>query len=131
MKRKSYSASLIAIFLFAVISIRAQQADSLLPGVWKGTSICQVKNSPCHDEVVVYHISKGKELHSYNIDAYKIVNGKEEDMGTLHFIVDEKKNELTSAEYGLWTFKLNNDSLHGTLYARNSLYRIIELAKEK
>ena len=32
--------------------------DTLLIGVWKGSSICQIKNSPCHDETVVYYISK-------------------------------------------------------------------------
>jgi len=29
-----------------------------IEGVWKGTSLCQIKDSPCHDETVVYHISK-------------------------------------------------------------------------
>jgi len=59
-------------------------AQSLV-GDWKGTSLCQVKNSPCHDENVVYHISKICSGDSYQIDASKIIDGKENDMGTLNF----------------------------------------------
>ena len=33
-------------------------AQAIIEGAWRGSSICQVKNSPCHDEQVVFHISK-------------------------------------------------------------------------
>ncbi|MEP7375817.1 MAG: hypothetical protein ABI675_20640 [Chitinophagaceae bacterium] len=50
------------VFYLSINSSQAQtglaKADTLLTGTWKGTSICQKKNSPCHDETVVYHISK-------------------------------------------------------------------------
>src|SRR6187397_922772 len=72
------------------------QIDTLLVGIWQGTSICQVKNSPCHDEAVVYHISKGNVADSFIIQANKIVNGVEEDMGTLHFNYNAKANQLVS-----------------------------------
>ena len=104
-------------------------ADSALVGRWKGTSICQVKNSPCHDETVVYYISKGKGANEYDIVANKIVNGAEEGMGTLHFTFDEKKKEFNSHDYGTWNFKLVNQQLNGTLYSQGALYRIISLTK--
>jgi hypothetical protein len=30
-------------------------------GTWEGESICQVANSPCHDEHVIYEIAEEKE----------------------------------------------------------------------
>ena len=59
-------------------------------GDWSGESICQVKNSPCHDEKVVYHISKGSGPDLIVVDADKIVGGKAENMGRLDFKYDAK-----------------------------------------
>ncbi|HYK45069.1 MAG TPA: hypothetical protein VEV83_07870, partial [Parafilimonas sp.] len=58
-----------------------QTTTDKIEGVWKGTSLCQVKPSACHDESVVYHISK-KSANLYTIQANKIVNDAEVDMGT-------------------------------------------------
>jgi hypothetical protein len=100
-------------------------------GTWKGTSLCQQKNSPCHDEVVVYYITKGNGADSCVIQANKIVNGVEEDMGPLPCKFDKNKNELNSTAYNsIWNFKLKDEKISGTLYVRNNLYRIIELAKQ-
>jgi hypothetical protein len=120
----------LAIVIFILLSTgvvngQSVKPDSISPGVWKGKSICQVKNSTCHDEVVVYYITKGKTPNSFYIAANKIVNGSEEEMGTLHCVFDPKKNELTSTENNnLWTFKLDNDKLNGTLVDQKSLYRM-------
>lgn len=104
-------------------------ADTLLVGTWKGTSICQVKNSPCHDETVVYHISKNKGTDTFYINASKIVNGKEDDMGILHFVYNKKTNQLTSTEYGIWTFNIEGVKLEGTLLVHGDLYRKIVVYK--
>jgi hypothetical protein len=49
----------------------------------------------CNDENVVYHISK-KSANVYTIQASKIVNGAEEDMGTFDPVVyDEAKQTLS------------------------------------
>jgi len=135
MKQKSFLpfASLLFILNFAFHGSNAQVSgtDSLLVGTWKGTSVCQVKNSPCRDEVVVYHISKGTEPGLYNIAANKIVNGSEEEMGILSYKFNQGKNELTSTNNnGTWTFRLKQNKLEGTLYYHESLYRIIMVAKE-
>jgi hypothetical protein len=107
-------------------------ADSLFSGVWKGTSICQVKNSPCHDENVVYYISKVNKDLVIEMDAYKIVNGKEEEMGKIQFQYDANTKQITSIAQskGIWNFKREKNSLKGTLYVNDALYRIVDVTKK-
>src|SRR5438270_14074934 len=52
-------------------------------GVWRGTSVCLVHPSACHDEVVVYRIAPTKTADSLTVDARKVVRGAEEEMGIL------------------------------------------------
>jgi len=114
----------------------AQQTTSdKIEGIWKGTSLCQVKPSACHDENVVYHISK-KSANVYTIQANKIVNGAEADMGTFDPVVyDETKQTLTftmkdrQGRNNVWLFKLDGMQIHGTLTQENTLFRIVELKK--
>src|SRR4051812_48368933 len=103
--------------------------DTLLVGNWHGTSICQVKNSPCHDETVVYHISKNKGVDTFYINAGKMINGVEEGMGILPFVYNKKTNQLTSTAHGIWTFNIEGVKLEGTLLSGGSLYRKIILYK--
>ena len=109
----------------------SQLTDSLFSGIWKGTSICQVKNSPCHDEVVVYYISKTRADHTLEIKANKIVNGVEEFMGDIQFKFDSKTGEIISISQpnSIWRFKRKQNTLEGTLYNQNTLYRIIKVTK--
>jgi len=123
------------IFCLAIDTGRAQsgltKVDSLLIGTWKGLSLCQLKNSPCHDETVVYYISKTVGTDSFYIRANKIVNGVEEEMGILPFVYDKKKNQLISTAYkGIWTLNLEGDKLEGTLVVRGDLYRKIKVNKQ-
>jgi hypothetical protein len=107
------------------------QAD--LVGVWKGSSICQIKNSPCHDEQVVYHISKNNRDSSFNMIMNKIVDNKEENMGTLKFLFDPQQGTLISIDTtrkARWEFKIKDKSMNGTLIYQGELYRIIEVKKE-
>ena len=110
-------------------------AKDIIEGTWKGTSLCQVKPSACHDENVVYHISK-KSANVYTIQANKIVNGAEEDMGTFDSVVyDETKQTLKfimkdrQGRSNVWLFKLDGMQMHGTLTQENTLFRIVELKK--
>ena len=105
------------------------KVDTLLIGSWHGTSICQVKNSPCHDETVVYHISKNTGVDTFYINASKIVNGVEEEMGILPFVYNRKTNQLTSTAHGIWTFSIDGVKLNGTLMVRGELYRKILVYK--
>jgi hypothetical protein len=114
----------------------AQQTTAdKIEGIWKGTSLCQVKPSACHDENVVYHISK-KSANLYTIQANKIVNGTEADMGTFDPVVyDETKQTLTftmkdqQGRSNVWLFKLDGIQMHGTLTQEKTLFRIVELKK--
>ena len=114
----------------------AQQTTSdKIEGIWKGTSLCQVKPSACHDENVVYHISK-KSANVYTIQANKIVNGAEVDMGTFDSVVyNETKQTLTftmkdrQGRSNVWLFKLDGMQMHGTLTQETTLFRIVELKK--
>jgi len=121
---------LLLLFFSAITQISKAQENVV--GTWKGTSLCQVKNSPCHDEIVVYHITKGKTDLAYDIQANKIVNGAEEDMGIVHCKWDAEKNALLSTDYNSkWTFTLDGNKIHGRLITREQLYRLIEISKEQ
>ncbi len=129
MSKSTFLSSLI--LGFAINSSQAQIAsvnlDTLLTGTWKGTSICEIKNSPCHDESVVYHISKNKEIDTFYINASKIVNGIENEMGILPCVYDKKTNYLISTAYnGIWSFTIAGNKLEGTLIFRGDLYRKIK-----
>src|SRR4030095_6306235 len=104
--------------------------DTLLIGSWNGTSICQIKNSPCHDETVVYRISKNRGVDTFYINASKLVNGVEEEMGILPFVYNKKTNQLTSTAYGIWAFNIEGGKLEGTLLVHGDLYRKIILYKQ-
>src|SRR3982751_3388951 len=52
-------------------------------GTWRGTSLCLVHPSACRDEVVVYRITRVGTGDSLSIDARKMVNGQEEEMGVI------------------------------------------------
>ncbi len=106
-------------------------ADSSFIGIWKGTSLCQIKNSPCHDEMVVYYISQPKKDHIIEIRANKIVNGMEEEMGIIQFSYDAKTGDIVSISQpnAIWRFKIKKNTLEGTLYQNSALYRIIKLTK--
>jgi len=58
-----------------------------IAGTWKGTSLCQVKDSPCHDEIAIYHAVKA-EGNNYRFQMNKMVNGKEVEMGETVFAYD-------------------------------------------
>jgi len=123
---------ILLLFTFLLTLGKALTAQSLT-GVWKGTSLCQVKNSPCHDENVVYYISKGGSDDSYQVTASKIIDGKENNMGTLNFLFDPQQKTfflVDSVKQVRWEFKLTGKEMHGTLISKGTLYRIIDLKKE-
>ena len=107
-----------------------KKVDSVLVGLWKGTSICQIKNSPCHDEIVVYHISRTDTADIFRMAMNKIVNGAEEEMGALTCTYHAKDQLLVSREFnGDWKFHVEGRRLSGTLWYKGRLYRIIRVAR--
>jgi hypothetical protein len=108
-----------------------------IAGTWKGTSICQVKDSPCHDEIAVYHATKIAGQKSYKFQMNKMVNGKEEEMGPLVFSYDDTSKTLTAVNEagngakGFWKFVVKDKTMHGTLTINgNTLYRVIDLHRD-
>jgi len=85
-------------------------------GVWRGTSLCLVRPSPCHDEVVVYRITRLKASDSLSLDARKIVNAREEEMGVLPCALGARGSSITcTMRNGVWHFTVRGDSLVGEL----------------
>lgn len=107
--------------------------DSLLTGTWKGTSICQVRPSPCNDEIAVYHISKGTKPNTYHMLMNKLVNGVEEEMGENDYTFNAADNSLFcyNEKYRIAIkLRVNGNSMEGTLMSASKLYRIIKLKKD-
>ena len=127
--------SLAAMLVLSLLLIcGANQQDNIV-GTWKGTSICQVKDSPCHDEIAIYHAVKA-EGNTYRFQMNKMVNGKEVEMGETMFTYDKNSKTLdgvtTSAKRkGIWHFVVKDDTMLGTLTVDNNvLYRVIDLHKD-
>ena len=115
----------------ATSRIESAQDAPVLVGDWMGDSICQVKNSPCHDEKVVYHIAKGSEQNHLKVSADKIVDGKAIDMGTLDFTYDPGHGSLLSETEGrVWQFVVKGNKMDGTLTMPDrTIYRRVSLTK--
>ena len=120
------------LFLLVLLFGKTVAAQSF-EGIWKGTSLCQVKNSPCHDEIVVYHVSRDSTGKSYEMIANKIVNGKEEYMGTILFNYDDLQKafvSIDSVRNAKWEFKISGNTMKGSLMYKGDLYRIVDVKKE-
>jgi hypothetical protein len=112
--------ALAIVSLFALDShaqTTPQKAAAVTPvGIWRGTSTCLVHPSPCHDEVVVYRITQMNTADSVTVDASKIVNGDEQDMGTLACSSTSLNGQVICAiPHGIWRFRISKDSLVGEL----------------
>jgi hypothetical protein len=126
------------VIAFAAMCLlaRAASAQGSAPapnpvGVWRGTSICRVHPSPCKDEIVVYRITRVNASDSLSIDARKIVNGQEEEMGVLACLAGATVSQLTCARpNGVWHFTIRGDSLVGELrLPDNRKYRDISATR--
>lgn len=105
-------------------------AEASFPGVWKGDSVCQIKDSPCHDEASVYYVSKGAEPNSFQMKMNKMVAGKEETMGTVNCKASDNGSYVCRLnELATWTWRLDKDVLDGSLEYRGQLYRKIHLIR--
>jgi hypothetical protein len=98
----------------------ADEREKLI-GDWTGESICIGNHPACHDEQVVYHISKSPDApDKVIIAADKIIDGKPDPMYVLDFKYDSEKGTLTgefsnSRYQGVWEFMVKGDTMEGTL----------------
>ena len=75
-------------------------------------------------------ISKDSTGRSYEMIANKIVNGKEEYMGTIPFTYDGKQKvfvSIDSVRNARWEFKVTGNAMKGTLMYKGDLYRIVDV----
>ena len=101
-------------------------------GVWKGDSLCQIKDSPCHDEASVYYVSPGTEPNTFQMKMNKIVDGKEETLGTVNCTANSDGGSYVCRlnATSTWTWRLNKDSLDGEMQYRGQVYRKIHLVRQ-
>ena len=116
----------------------AASDDSAVVGSWEGESKCTVSDSPCHDEHALYRIAPGKKDPSQlDVDAYKIINGTPEFMGTLACQYHTDQSILSCSgnvrKKDDWEFRISGDTMTGTLTIgdEKTLYRRISLRKSK
>ena len=112
------------------IERKAGFEDSLI-GDWTGTSKCQVRNSPCRDENVIFHFSPGNGADLYKVRADKIVNGQAVDMGELDFKLERGAHRLTCTfPNGTWVLVVDKNHIDGTLTTPDKvLFRKLSLSK--
>ena len=111
---------LIICFLFAGV-------DPFL-GEWHGESKCVAKNTACHDETVVYHVTKAKSGYAL-VSADKIVDGAPVNMGTLEFR-SEGDDLICEYPQGVWRIKIEGGKIDGTLTRSDgSVFRRVKLRK--
>lgn len=109
-------------------------AEQAVVGVWRGHSVCMVKDSPCHDEVNVYHVSAiPSKPGIYFVSGNKIVDGKEEVMGTGEWKYDASAHVLTHEfPRGVFRLKVEGGKMEGDLKLPDgTLFRQIFLEKDK
>ena len=98
------------------VSAQSRATGPTPVGTWRGTSLCTLRPSPCNDEVVVYRITTLSRPDSLSLDARKIVNGREEEMGVLGCIFATQDARVTcTMPNGEWHFTIRGDSLVGDL----------------
>jgi hypothetical protein len=133
--------SLAVATIDARSSIKPVLADdgSQLVGNWTGESICVGNHPACHDEKVVYRISKtpGKP-GNVTIIMDKIIDGKPEPIAELEFTYDAEKktlvNEFTRGHtHGVWEFKLAGNTIAGVLLVlpEKTIARQVKVKKDE
>ena len=129
------TACLLGIVLFLCLPGWPQSVKTVL-GSWEGDSKCTIPDSPCHDEHVLYQISEDKkDFGRVNIDAYKIVEGAQDFMGTLACHYESRAGALSctsgDGEKDDWEFHVLGDRMAGrlTLNDGKKLYRRITLQR--
>ncbi len=122
--------------MIAIVLLLAVAPIDPIVGRWEGTSLCQVKPSPCRDEHVVYRVTK-LAAGRYRIAAYKIVGGEEQFMGPLDVRLDASGHELSgsnrdrSGVANPWRFTIKGDHISGKALTApgGQVYRLIEVDK--
>jgi len=126
---------LSALVLFSALAFASENAS--LAGDWEGEPKCTVPNSPCHDEQALYRLSPGDKEGNLSIDAYKIIEGVHQFMGTIACEYHRSQSTLTctghTPKQDLWEFQVAGDTITGTLKIgpEKTLYRRVTLHRAR
>ena len=133
MRFQTLSITTIVLLLF-IVSCSGRPVNTSGPGGnWTGESICTIKDSPCHDEQVIYTVTEPDKAGKLQIQADKVVNGQPQDMGTLDCVFDAKASTVVcQMPQGKWEFTIAGDKMTGTLTVTDGrLFRRISVARVK
>jgi len=128
---KRFALSLIAVLTISLLctNARAQKANSVL-GTWEGESICTVRPSPCHDEHVIYEISRIENSDRLTIAMDKVVAGERQYMGSLECQY-QPGHLLCHYRNDHWDYVVKGQKMTGTLTLSDGrLYRRISARKK-
>jgi hypothetical protein len=128
----SWCAALVGLSTFAqVMAAQTTDGAASFVGTWRGVSVCQVRPSSCNDETVVYRITRMTARDSIAVDARKIIDAREQEMGVLTCQVDARGAVFTcTLPNGLWRFTARGDSLLGELRLTDGTrYRDVRTAR--
>jgi hypothetical protein len=124
------------VLVLASLILAAAPSAGGPAGRWHGSSLCQVKSSPCRDEEAVYHIG-AKGGGRYAMAMNKVVGGVEQEMGVIDAVFTPASGLLTGTTFdrrgqpARWTFRLHGDRLSGRLVTADGIvYRLIEVSRE-
>jgi hypothetical protein len=123
----------LTIFIALVSTTSAADQASDLAGDWRGESLCAARNTACHDESVVFHLSIAAGKHdAVSVRADKIVNGQPVNMGTLQFrYIPDERQLVCEYPQGIWRLQVSGEKMEGTLTRSDkTLFRRVTLHKE-
>jgi hypothetical protein len=130
----------VLMFSLAACAQKRAGFDAVL-GDWNGESKCASSDSNCHDEIVVYHVTRSKkDAAKINISMDKKVNGKPDFMGESDYTFDAEKITLTTEVpfsringKGVWVFKVDGNKMDGTatVFPGAVLFRRIHVERKK
>jgi hypothetical protein len=128
--------TLVIVFFVCLAGLSLFARDKDVIGSWEGDSKCTVPSSPCKDEHVLLQITEDKkDPFQLNLDAYKIVDGAPDFMGTLACHYESKAGALSCTSSNRdkddWEFHVMGDSMAGRLLVDKTLYRRITLRKSQ
>ena len=124
-------AIVLATILIALPVVAGADA-AVLVGTWRGESLCTVKPSACHDEIIVYHVAKTVRPDAVTVAASKVVAGKEVPMGVLDCAWDAPHQTLSCPNpRGTFVYHVEGREMRGaltltdgTLFRRISAHRV-------
>jgi hypothetical protein len=127
------------IIALMLLNIASTANDKPVPiaGTWEGESKCMVAGSPCHDEHVIYEIKTDSQAAGrYKVDAYKVISGERQFMGTLDCSYPVQNGILRCVGRrpdDVWTFTVAADQMTGTLVVGTDrqLFRRVQITRSQ